>query len=377
MNHEEYHPPAWNIAAAVGSIGAGYYYFLNFAHFGLLHLLQLATGGPTGAVRLAQAAITAAGAAGVAGSVLAARRYTVQRGPAQLTTAFALCALGAALPLVITRPAMLALVAIPSGFGIGAATVTLAVMLRRAVGRERLGTCVGLGTGLAYGVSNLPGVFNASSSFQAVLAFLAACVGVICSQLIEPSGPGEKPTGVDYEPPGVLLWVVILLALVGLDTTAFYVIQHTPGLRENTWSGAPRLYANAAGHFLAAWAAGYALDRRWIGGSTLIAATLLLTAGFLLVEQHRFFSVGVIFYTAGVSAYSTVLVFYPARGARPGLTALVFAVAGWGGSAAGVVLAQGRSDLPGWLPVTTALAVGSALWARRILLRRQDGPAGR
>jgi cytochrome c oxidase cbb3-type subunit 2 len=265
------------------------------------------------------------------------------------------------------HPLRLPVVAVLSGLGTGVATVTLAAMLRRAVGRERLGIVVGLGTGLAYGAANLPPVFAADASFQAVLAMLAACAGIVTGRLFELRGPGEKPSGADYTPRGAALWVLVLLALVGLDSMAFYVIQHTPNLKESTWAGNPRLFANAGVHFLAAVLAGAALDRRWVGRTILLAAGLLIAACALIDGRYSLVSTGGLLYAAAVSVYSTVLVFYPARGARPGLAALVFAVAGWGGSAMGIVLAQGRGRVPGWLLAGTGLIIAGALWARRNL----------
>jgi cytochrome c oxidase cbb3-type subunit 2 len=74
----------------------------------------------------------------------------------------------------------------------------------------------------------------------------------------------------------------------------------------------------------------------------LIAACALLNLG-----SGRY-SLEAALYAAGVSVYSAALVFYPARSGRPGLAALVFAVAGWTGSALGISMAQDLNRLPGW-----------------------------
>ena len=362
MNSEQFHPPVRVLAAVVLTIAAVYFHFLIFTQYALLHLIQAAAGNGTQPPRMA---ILAAGAAGVAGSLFAAWRYTVARGPAQLAGALALCAIAAGGSLLGKNPRWLPGVAALSGLGAGVATVTLAAMLRRAAGRERLGLVIGLGTGLAYGAANLPPVFAAEAPFQAVLAMLAACVGLVTGRLFELRGPGEKPVVTDYAPGGAALWILILLGLVGLDSMAFYVIQHTPALKENTWTGAPRLFANAGVHFLAAVLAGAALDRRWVGRTTLLAAGLLITACLLIDGGSGWAPIGGLMYAAAVSLYSTVLVFYPARGARPWLAALIFAVAGWGGSALGLGLAQGRGQVPGWLLAATGILVGGALWVRR------------
>jgi hypothetical protein len=59
-------------------------------------------------------------------------------------------------------------------------------------------------------------------------------------------------------------------------------------------------------------------------------------------------------------------VFYPARCGRPGLAAVVSAVAGWAGSGLGVGLAEGRAEVPSWLLLVAAGLVAVALGARKM-----------
>jgi len=77
------------------------------------------------------------------------------------------------------------------------------------------------------------------------------------------------------------------------------------------------------------------------------------------------------FYIAGVSVYSTALVFYPAYGGRTGLAALVFAAAGWAGSGLGIGLAEGRDRLPASLMLGAAALLAIALWGRGLASRRE------
>lgn len=128
---------------------------------------------------------------------------------------------------------------------------------------------------------------------------------------------------------------------------------------------------NAGMHVLAAVLAGYALDRRWLGRAVAAGALALLAAGWLIDGSATAFDGGALLYTAGVSIYSTALVFYPAYGLRPGLPALVYGVAGWGGSALGIGLAEGRRALPeGFIVIAGGIILG-ALFARRIFCRRE------
>ena len=71
----------------------------------------------------------------------------------------------------------------------------------------------------------------------------------------------------------------------------------------------------------------------------MVAAGLLLAALILIGAGPGMFSTGAFCYTAGVSCYSTALVYYVARSGRVGVAALVYAVAGWAGSALGIGMA--------------------------------------
>ena len=366
---EEFNPEPRMVAVAVGVIAATYGYFLIFAQFGFLHAVEAAGGTPESLLPI----MTVMGAAGIGGSVIAAGRFHVRRAHEQLAQALGICAAAAGLAIIAHRPGALAGVAALVGFGTGAATVTLATMLRRVLGGERLGRWVGLGTGLAYAFSNLPPVFEAKPAGQAVFGLLLALAGIPAALALKLRGPDERSTGFDHARAGAGAWVLVLLALVWLDSAAFYIVQHTPDLKGDSWSGHTQLYINATVHLVAAVLAGRALDRRKLGLTTGLAALLLLSACLLLDEAHRTFALGVIFYTAGVSCYSTVLLFYPAWSARPWRAALVFSVAGWAGSALGIGMARNLGRVPGWFVVLAGAVVTVALLARWIGMRRSKG----
>ena len=93
----------------------------------------------------------------------------------------------------------------------------------------------------------------------------------------------------------------------------------------------------------------------------------------MLDERMRPF-VGVeVLYTAGVSAYSVALVYYPARGGRAWLAAALLAIAGWLGLALGIGMAQDLNRLPVWF-VLGACAVVTGLLAIRHRGRRLRRP---
>jgi cytochrome c oxidase cbb3-type subunit 2 len=153
----------------------------------------------------------------------------------------------------------------------------------------------------------------------------------------------------------------VFLALVWMDSAAFYIIQHTDSLRAETWQGAWTLWGNAAMHLGAALLAGWALDRGRAGPVTLAAALLLAAACNWITDTG-----GELLYVAGVSLYSTALVFVAALSGRARVAALIFAVAGWGGSALGIGMAQDLHRIPVWFaPAALVVLLAGLLLARR------------
>jgi hypothetical protein len=360
-----YRPDGKTLLAAVTTVAAVYVYFLIFAQFGFLRAVQVAVGDVPGALRPFMATM---GLAGVTGSVAAAWGFAEHRSRRWLAVGFGCCAFAAGWSMGARSAAEFQAVALLTGLGAGLTTVTLAGMLRRAIGDTRLGLVIGLGTGLAYGFCNLPAVFAASATTQALLALFATTAGLAGGGLLAPRVTVDAPVFGDYSCGATTVWVTVFLALVCLDSAAFYVIQHTPELKAGSWVGGLQLWGNAAAHLAAGVLAGAALDRGRLAGVVATATTLLLTAGGLIAAGHG--ALGAPLYAASVSLYSAALVFYPARGARTGRAALVYAVAGWGGSALGITLAEGRHALPAGPGVIAAGVIGFALLWRNRLVRR-------
>lgn len=369
--HQIQGPGGKIVLAAVITVAAVYVYFLIFAQFGFLKAVQAARGAEGDVIRPIMAVM---GLMGVTGSVLAACFFSENKCRHWLAAGFGFCAVAAVGSLGAKSPTGFYLVAGLTGLGVGLATVTLAGMLRRSVGDESLGKIIGLGTGLAYGICNLPGIFDASPETQAQLALAAVAAGWAGGRRLAPRFQLEQPGGGEYSPKGTAAWVVVFVALVCLDSAAFYVIQHATDLKEGMWTGTGRLMLNAGVHLGVAVLTGWALDRRWMGRTVGLGAVLLLLACWLINERHQALGWAGLFYVAGVSIYSTALVFYPARSGRPWLAALVYAVAGWGGSALGIGLAENRSELPGAV-ITLAAAIIALSLGGRHLMRRPEPPA--
>lgn len=347
--------PGTGVWRGAALVAATYVYFLLFAEFAFLELARSVTGDGAG-LRLVMGAL---GVGGVVGSLFAAKFFKREDWGARLGGCLLWCAVAACMALVASRFGVTGLAVTAAGIGLslGGATVTLAAGLRPVVGRRRLGLAAGLGTGTAYAWCNLPFVFSASADLQTAWAIAASLGGAALAwpmNAFEDSKPETKGMGG---------WTVVFVALVWLDSAAFYIIQHTEALKAATWSGVWTLGGNATMHFAAALLAGWLLDR---GRAAWVAVA---AAGLLAAACHWITSAGAeIFYVAGVSLYSAALVYAPASTGRPAAAALVFAVAGWGGSALGIGMAQDLHGVPDWFALAALAAVAAGLlWRCRAL----------
>ncbi len=345
---------AWGAAALVA---ATYGYFLLFAEFAFLELVLPATSGG-GEMRAVMGML---GAGGVTGSLLAASRAI------RLAEWLLGCALAAGAALVAPRWGMAGLMAAGAftGFSLGGATVALAAGLRGLAGGRQLGLVAGLGTGAAYAACNLPWIFEASPAVQTGLAAAAAGLAAELARRLMPArraAPAADGT-TEGRRGEVGRWTAIFLALVWMDSAAFYIIQHTEALKDATWRGELALGGNAAMHLAAAVAAGYALDRGRAGSVAALAALSLAGACAWIAKPGAELA-----YVAGVSLYSVALVYVPARMERASAAAAIFSVAGWGGSALGIGMAQDMHGIPAWFgPAALSLVLAG------LALRRQAG----
>lgn len=355
----------WGPWAAIVAIAATYFYFLIFAEFAFLELAR-GIAGTAGTLRLIMAAL---GIGGVSGAVGAALLFREQGARCLLTWAFRACAAAALLALTPASVVSLGAVAFLAGASLGGLTVLLASTLRNALGPSRLGLGIGAGTGLAYAACNLPWIFHATPVVQTWLgAGLAGAASFLprffCRETPDTPLPAADSRG------RVTRWTLALLALVWLDSAAFYIVQHTAVLRAETWSETSTLLANAGIHLLAALVAGQLIDRGWRAGVTGLALLALAFAALILNGLLPRIGSANLFYTAGVSLYSVVLVEFPARDGRPGVAALVFAVAGWIGSALGIGMAQDLAEIPTAFVISAVLVVVLTLpWRSTVVVR--------
>ncbi len=353
--------------AAVVATAATYFYFLIFAEFAFLEIATTVTAGAS-QLRLLLAAL---GIGGVAGAILGARRFRPDRARAHLQWTLRACAAAALLAFVATSPAAILVAALSAGLSLGWLTVTLAATLRAAAGPVHTGLCIGLGTGLAYAACNVPALFQATPRNQALAAVAVAALASFTPRWMHTASesPPASPNS-EYTPLALTRWIAVLLALVWMDSAVFYIIQHAPALRAATWGDPASLYFNAITHLVASVLAGVALDRHRRGAVAITAVGALAIACLVLRGTLPGLAWAGLGYAAGVSLYSALLVEFPARSGNPRIAAAMFALAGWGGSALGIGMAQDLGGIPIPFVILAPATVLAALAWRAAILRR-------
>jgi cytochrome c oxidase cbb3-type subunit 2 len=213
----------------------------------------------------------------------------------------------------------------------------------------------------------VPVVFQASARVQAGvgIAFMVLAAGA--TRWLRVGGPKATAVRMDFQPRRAVAWTGVFLALVWMDSAAFYIIQHTPALRAGTWGGGGSLWLNAAIHFMVAAVTGLGLDRGWLGRVAVGAWAALAGACWLLAGAGRSLAGAEVLYTTGVSLYSVALVYYPASSGRVWVAGGLFAVAGWLGSALGIGMAQDLHAVPPWFVGAAGAVVIGVVSARQLM----------
>lgn len=322
-----------------------YVYFLIFAQFAFLaRLAELHIDGNSTKIVMAAMAL-----GGILLSLLTPRIRAISSSGLRLRTGLAVCASAALLTLLPLGISSATVIGFLIGAGLGISTVTLVTHLREWVGDNSGILKVGLGTGAAYFICNIPAVFTAEPRVQAVFA-AGLCALAMMLRLDLVGGPPRENARA-----GTLSFAIALisfLALIWLDSAAFYIIQHTPALRAGTWLGSTHLWINGSLHFFAALASAMILQRGRTSAPIAFAFGALAFACILLQKQTLTLSAS-LFYPIGVSMYSVALVAYPSfltsaesiaeRGKQAGW---IYAVAGWIGSALGIGMGQNLGHVP-------------------------------
>jgi len=352
---------------AGGLVAAVFGYFLIFAQFAWVEILR-GRGMPDGAV---QGMLAAMALGGIAGGVLAAWRVLARR-PWEFRAVLAGTGLLTAAGALAPGGAMAAAVSFGCGLGIGAATVATASGLGGWLGRAGGCWAGGIGTGIGYAMCNVPWLFGAPPVTQA----LAGSVFLIVAAAALVPGPGGEVReiagvrrGGESDGLGMVAALFAFTAMVWLDSAAFFVIQHNPEMKAGSWGG-EMLWRNAALHLAGGVAAGWWLGRD--GPRRLLGLAFVLLAGAaMLVQGGGTRVLGGWIYPVAVSLYSTAFVCWPGvldagRGGdvwRRGAwrAAVLFAVAGWIGSANGIGMVTRLQRIPVEFAIAAGLAVGMAV----------------
>jgi mono/diheme cytochrome c family protein len=356
---------SWEGWRGVSLVAITYVYFLIFAQFGFLK--YLAAIGLEGNYLKAAMGVMAAG--GILASLLAPQFVAVRPSQRRLQTALAGCALAAGLTLLRLNLFASLTVAFLIGSSLGLLTVTLVTHLRRWIGGSHPLFQVGLGTGIGYLLCNDPQLFAASPRVQAGVSVALCMLGIGIADRTLAETPGEVPAVSQTPAPSFLLVLACFTALVWLDSAAFFIIQNTPALKAGTWEGTIHLWVNGGLHLIAAMGGVWLLRRVGLAATLACAFGFLACACLLLSDPARV-TLASAFYPLGVSLYSVALVAYPSFLAPPATVAqrglkagLIYAIAGWVGSALGIGMGQNLGHIPAaFVLAAAALFLSPTLW---------------
>lgn len=330
----------------VALIAITYTYFLIFAQFSFLsRLADLGIAGD--ALKLVMAAMASGG---ILLSLLTPRVVWFASPVLRLRAGFTLLGTVALLSTLSLNHAGAVATAALIGTGLGLVTVTLVTHLRHWMGLQHGILLVGIGTGISYFACNIPVVFTATSVQQAWLASLLCVAGLVVTLRLPEAHGEEGRAGV----PQILFPTALLgfVALVWLDSAAFYIIQHTPALKADTWLGTTHLWTNAVLHCAGAVGAALLLER---GRATWVLVGAFSALGFAcwLLVHPEFVASASLLYPLGVSFYSVALVAYPSfltsavtNAQRAREAGWIYAIAGWVGSALGIGMGQNLGHVP-------------------------------
>jgi hypothetical protein len=362
-------PRAWpGIIAGVIVIAAAALCFLTIAKFALFKFAFAIVDSTRITPLLAALAL-----AGVLGTGAAAAAFAPSRARWLLALGFAGCLGAAVFTLNITREPPLLGAAALIGISLGWTLTIVALCLRPVVHLSRLGLWSGLGVGIAYAVSSQPLLFEGSHQDQLLVGCVAAGCGFVASWWMRSPG-GHASSSPDYLWPGPIPWIVFALVFVFFDAVAFYIIQRSPYLAMRSWDSGLVLQGHAFLHLCAAVLAGIALDRRRPASTLAVALVLVLACCWIIGNGPRKFPQARVLHVAGVSVYSTLLLYMIARGARRWFAIAVLGPGVWIAPAVAISIAftQKAIRVP---PVVVLAGIGlglSAFLARELWLRRSS-----
>ena len=354
-------------------IAAVYFYFLIYAQFGFLHRLR-----ETFLEDLWNTVPGVMCMAGLFGALYTAAKSKALRCRRWLLISFFGAAVGAFFALSGTYFWVFFLSALVSGFSLAVLTVSLIGALANELPVKGIGLICGLGTGIAYLLSNVPFVFNASPSAHCLLALFACGFGVYLAwRLPEPGSVSRERSTVCFrDVTKSMVWrlagvVLVFLVLIWSDSAAFTQIQESPDLKAASWSGAGALWSIGLVHLVTAVVGGWLMDHGR-AGLIYVLALLGLAYGLQGLKMSQFGLFPVWIYVGAVSLYSTALIavaLVDRTGLRPTVIAgVVFGISGWIGSAMGIGMVQDLGAVPCGYWMIAFFFMLTGLW----LLKRKE-----
>jgi cbb3-type cytochrome oxidase cytochrome c subunit len=342
----------------IALVAGTYVYFLIFAQFGFLKRAEeLGIAGD-----YLKPVMGAMAIGGIFASLLSPR-FPFRRSPSsRLRVAWLGCGLAAAFSLLPLKLAGLLLTSLLIGISLGLLTVTLVANLPIWIGRTRPLYKVGLGTGLGYLICNCPPLFTAAPKMIAFSALSACLLAIAVASPHRALVPVDETPLLRNNAPAFVLVLVWFTALVWLDSAAFFIIQNSTSLKSGTWQGSGQLWRIGGLHLVAALGGAWLLSRRGVPTTLIVAFAWLAGACLLLLDPSSRAHAAALMYPAGVSIYSVALVAYPSylvpsrsETARSRRAGLIYAVAGWIGSAMGIGMAQNLHAVPSAFVVVTSV----------------------
>jgi cbb3-type cytochrome c oxidase subunit II len=348
----------WSGWRGVCLVAITYIYFLIFAQFAFLK--RLATLGIADTHLKVVMAAMATG--GILFSLLASKPLLRFSPQLRLRAGLIACATAALLSLLSFGLVASVGVSFLIGCGVGLLTVTLVSHLDLWIGTEHRLLKVGLGTGIGYFVCNVPLLFTAAPRLQALTAAVLCLLGIVAASRGNQHTDTAEATTPETNVPFIFV-LISFVALIWLDSAAFYIIQNTPSLKAGTWQGTLHLWVDGTLHLAAAIASAWLLRRRGLSLVLSLAVLSLACACLLLFDPSRVLLASA-FYPIGVSLYSVALVAYPSLlipasspSERARRTGIIYAIAGWVGSAMGIGMAQNLGHIPTIFIFATCAAV--------------------
>ena len=147
--------------AGIIAVAATYFYFLLFAQFAFLEIVKSKL-----TFEILTPIMAAMGISGILSSFLTGRLIDKDSNWNLVPIGFIICGVGSILSIFVDSLSLMLTNAMIIGIGLGILTVSLASGLVTHFSPKKLGLGVGIGTGSAYFLCNVPSIFTATPISQ-------------------------------------------------------------------------------------------------------------------------------------------------------------------------------------------------------------------